>query len=159
MFDLGSSLVFKFMGKLFPFVVRLFFKPEKLSEKIEITVNPQDEGIRINAGQGASARVWLKITNFSPFPVEVDRIFCVLSLENKVADLCYLHRKTIEATKSELIFLDTSLSPLQVELIKLQKNTKEATLDLNAYFNCNICNFSITQKYVKSKNLEFINIG
>ena len=159
MFNLAPSLVIKLMGKILPFVVRWFFKPEKLAEKIEITVNPQDEGICINAGQGASARVWLKISNLSPFPVEIDRIFGDLSLSNKVAEICYLHRKTIEPSKSLLVFADTALSSLQVDLIKLQENTKEATLKLNAYFNCKICNFSITQKYVKSKNLELMNIG
>ena len=74
MFEILKEFAVKALGRVLPFLVSWYYKPDKLAKKIKIQVRGAGDGVVFECGELPYVRAWLEITNLSPFPVEFERL-------------------------------------------------------------------------------------
>lgn len=154
MVELGINTLVRLLVNIAPFMLRLFYKQEQLANKVKIAIRSEGEGVYIQVGQLPSARVWIGITNLTPFTIEVDRIVSKLTYGHQIAKLTSLDRRTIKSTEEETFLLEESLNESQVEALKDKSNTDEARLEIYAFFISKVHNFAINHRYINTRNVQ-----
>jgi hypothetical protein len=98
----------------------------------------------------------LRVTNLSPFPVELDRVVGQLSYGSFACDLVFLRRQTVLAAQEKEILLASALTEGQSRQIGRDQGLSEARMNFTAYLNCEIHDFEVT-KQTNSGNVRFLN--
>lgn len=75
MLSILSDFFVKFLAQVLPFLLRWYYKPEKIAAKIKVRISSDGDGIVFWGGEMPRAQAWLQITNLSPFPIRFDRIY------------------------------------------------------------------------------------
>lgn len=158
MVELGINTLVRLLVNIAPFILRLFYKQEQLANKVKIAISSEGEGVYIQAGHLPSARVWIGITNLTPFTIEVDRIVSKLTYGHQIAKLTSLDRRIIKSTEEETFLLEESLNESQVEALKDKSNTDEARLEIYAFFISKVRNFAINHRYINTRNVQVLNL-
>jgi len=160
MFELLKEFAIKSLGQLLPFLVRWYYKPEKLAGKIKIQIRSSGDGVIFDCGELPYVRAWLEITNLSPFPVEFERVYGHFWYGTRLSPFFFLKRFGVESAHDTEIFLEADLTNAQAEYIKRNKGKMEHKLSVSvsAYVLCKVNNFEI-QREVRTNNARLQNVG
>ena len=156
--ELLADFLFKLAAYLLPWIVRRFYRVERLIDHVKIRVQNEGDGITFNCGDLPFARVWLRITNLSPIELEFDRIYGHVYHGSQLAEFQSLDRRKVP-TASEIEFLiECPLTQDHVAFLRRNRNNRfDTSLSLNAYVHSRLHDFQIKGAQVRSKNVEFIN--
>jgi hypothetical protein len=101
------------------FVLRRFYPPEKIAQKILIEFSSSGEGLSFyKSEQYSSIRGWLIVTNLSPFPIEIDRILGEIFVGGRVADVAFLQRTRVKPSSTTKLLFEIELTANQVKRIE-----------------------------------------
>lgn len=148
------------LGKIAHYIpgvfLRWYYTEEKLARKISVSVRGDGEGVYFHHGTPGSVRIWLTVSNFLPFDVEVDRITGSVSCGHKVAELAWMEREKIGGSSQRELLVETTLSSDQLQAVARFCGERDSTrLTLNLQFDCKIRRFRCQRGELRVKNVEF----
>lgn len=162
MVELLQEFIIKVLGRVLPILVRWYYKPEKLAKKIKIQVHSSGDGVIFDCGEMPYARARLEVTNLSPFPVELERVYGHFWYGTRLSPFLYLKRVKVAPAHDAEIYIEADLSSAQVSYIKRNKVRMEQGMDqklsVSAYVLCKVNNFEI-QREVQTNNARLQNTG
>jgi len=157
MFEILKEFAVKALGRVLPFIIRWYYKPEKLAKKIKIQICGVGDGVVFECGELPYVRAWLEITNLSPFPVEFERLYGHFWYGTRLAPFYYLKRVRVEPAHDTKIFLEADLTRPQADYIKRNKDQRlEQKLSVSAYVVCKVNNIEI-EREVRTNNARLQN--
>ncbi len=158
MLQLLADIGLKLAAALFPFIVRWFYKVERLHAGIKIRVVDGQEGIRIYGGELPRFQAWLRITNLTPLTITLDRIYGELYHGAKLADFANLDKHVIPTASEREIAIQADLTSDHVLYIRRNLGQRfETYLRVSAHVKSRLHNFEISGREVKTKNVELTN--
>lgn len=69
-----SSVVWRFLGWLPPFLLKRIFSPEWLKNNIYIDIRPRNTSVEIQQPDNPSIRIFLELRNNTHFDIVIDRL-------------------------------------------------------------------------------------
>lgn len=156
MLDLLKDFLLKAFGHVLPIVVRWFYKSTKFNNSIKIRIRSEGDGITYNCGDLPNVRIWLLITNLTPFQIEIDRIYGQLAYGCVIGEVSHLKRHIIPPTEEKEIFIEASLNEHQNQHIRNNYGKVETTFYLGAYIISNIHSIEIVRE-IKTNHVRHIN--
>ena len=157
MFEILKEFAVKALGRVLPFLVGWYYKPDKLAKKIKIQVRGAGDGVVFDCGELPYIRAWLEITNLSPFPIEFERLHGHFWYGTRLAPFYFLKRIKVEPAHDTEIFLEADLTRPQADYIKKNKERHmEQKLSVSAYVVCKVNNFEI-EREVRTNNAHIQN--
>lgn len=159
MLELLRDFALKTLGHIVPFVVAWLYKPQKIASDLKFRVPGEGDGVTYEGGELPRVRIWLRASNLSPFPVEIDRIAIQIAYGSVIGEISHIRKHILPASKEIEFLVEGSLNERQVSYIQknLSKNF-ETKLYLTAYLNSKIHNFEIARE-VQTNNVRLINFG
>lgn len=155
--DLLADISFKLVAYLLPWIVRHFYKAERILEKVKIRVQNEGDGITFNCGELPNVRIWLRITNLSPIELVIDRIYGHVFYGSPLVEFTSLDRRVVP-TSSEIEFLiECALTQEHVQFLRRNFKKQDSWLLLSAFVHSRLHNFEIKERQVRAKNVEFFN--
>lgn len=158
MHNLLTDFFVKVLGKLLPFMIRWYYKPEKIAQKIIIRIRSSHEGITFYGGELPHITAWLEITNLSPFPLELERLYGHFWYGTRLAAFYFLKRCRIEPSSEQGLLVEADLTSSQSEYIKRNQGKMEAKLSLDAFVVCNVNNIEL-RRDIPTNNVRLVNYG
>lgn len=159
MLELLRDFTLKVFGHILPFVVAWLYKAEKIASGIKIRVPGEGDGVTFEGGELPRVRVWLRASNLSPFPVEIDRIALQVAYGAVIGEIAHIRKRSLPESKELEFLIEGYLNEKQVAYIQKNRSQNyETKLYLTAYLNSKIHNFEITRE-VQTNNVRFINFG
>lgn len=146
MFEALIDFIIRLLGRIMPFMVRWYYKPDKLRKLIDIQVPMDQEGLIFVLSQFPHVSLQLEIKNRLPFLIEIDRLIVYLHVQSRNLQFYFLEKKQIKSFEDVQIKLETELEPTLVEYLRTDRSRahiKTATLTYYAYFLSNVVNFEI----------------
>lgn len=137
-----------------PFAIRWYYKPGKIDGLIKIRVRGEGEGIVFNCGDLAGARIWLHLSNLSPFVLEVDRLYGQVTLGNVVGTFAYLRKEQLKPATEKEILIEMSLTESQVKYIKQYRDSQPSRVFLNGFVVSKIQSFEVSRQ-IDTNNVQF----
>ncbi len=158
MWQLLADIGLKLAAALFPFIVRRFYKVERLHKGIKIRIVDGQEGIRIFGGELPRFQAWLRITNLTPLTITLDRIYGELYYGVKLADFTNLDKHVIPTASELEIAVQADLTSDHVFYVRRNLGQRfETYLRVSAHAKSRLHNFEILGREVKTKNIELTN--
>ena len=154
MIEILKDILPKILGYLTPFAIRWYYKPEKIDSMIKIRVRGQGEGIVYDCGELAGARIWLEISNLSPFAIEVDRLYGQVMLGNKVGAFVYLRKVQLKPATEKEILIEMSFTEYQVQYIKQYKASQPSRVLLGGFVVSRVQSFELSRQ-IETNNVQF----
>lgn len=156
MFELLKDFSLKALGFLMPFVVRWFYKPAKLASGIKVRVRGEGDGITYNCGELPNVRIWLLVTNLTPFEIELDRIYGQFAYGCIVGELVHLRRHVLPPAQEKEILIELSLNEFQVQHIRRNLEKMETKLFFGAYVISKIHGIELSRE-IGTNNVRYLN--
>jgi hypothetical protein len=157
MLEAIKDISLKLLGALIPTILGWVYKAEWISARIKLRVGSEGEGITVQGGELPYLRVWLQVTNLSPFTIELDRLIAQVQLRGAVVgEFVHIHRHTIKPSSEEQFLLEGNLSSAQMAYLVRQPTTAESMLYLAAYINCDLHNLEV-RRNVQTSNVRYLN--
>jgi len=125
---------------------------------VKIDISSENEGITVNCSELPEARVWLEVTNLSPFPIEIEGIEARLFWVSGVGRFISISRHSIKHAAHERVFLETDLTGKQAEHIKQTNRLDHPRLSVKFYMSCRLSCF-VKQREIQTKNYRLLNCG
>jgi hypothetical protein len=75
MINLVTEFLPKMLGHVLPVAIRWYYTPEKLADRVKVRVCEDRDGLSYWGGELPQARAWVRVTNLTPFPLLIDRIY------------------------------------------------------------------------------------
>lgn len=137
----ATNISLKLLGMLPGKLLRRYWTEERLAQKVKIDVRGRGDGLVFDLGRPQSVRVWLKATNFAPFPVTIDRIRLELWAGSRLGEVWCLDRKPIAPThEAELMVLGLQGVDLGERLASTNDHLV-CRLHIDAYLVCKVRDF------------------
>lgn len=156
MLDLLKDFIVKALGHLAPFAIRWFYQPDKLANAVKIRVRSEGDGITFNCGELPHIRIWLLITNLTPFKIDFDRIFGQVCYGAVIGEFVHLRKYSLPPSKEKEIFIEYTLNGQQVQYIRRNLGKMDTKIYLGAYVNSKIRNFELSRE-INTKNVQLQN--
>lgn len=156
MLDLLKDFLLKALGYVAPFAVRRFYRPTKIENGIKIRIRGEGDGVTYNCGELPNVRIWLLITNLTPFSVEFDRIWGQLAYGSTIGEVSHLRKHTLPPAQEKEILIEAALNECQAEYIRRNHGKMDTTVLLGTYINCEIHSFELNRE-IKTNNVRHIN--
>jgi hypothetical protein len=156
MFELLKDFALKALGFIMPFVVRWFYKPAKLDNGIKVRVRGENDGVIYNCGELPTARVWLHVTNLTPFEIEIDRIYGQLAYGCIIGEIVHLRRHVLPPAQEKEILIEVSLNEHQVLHIRRNVGKVETKLYFGAYVISKIHRLDLARE-INTNNVRCLN--
>ena len=156
MVELLANILPKVLGYATPSAVRWFYKPEKIDKGIKVRVRSEGDGVAYNCAGLPDVRIWLQLSNFTPFTIEFDRIYGELWYGGFLGKFTYIKKhKLLPATETDAL-IEISLTEAQVQYIRRNLSNVQTKLFLDAFINCKIHNFELHRE-VNTNNVQLNN--
>lgn len=140
------------------FLLRLYYTKERLAKRIRMTVRGEGEGAYFFAAKPGNVRIWLSVTNFLPFEVEVDRVLVRIFCGVKIADASHLSRVTIAGTSHHELLIEHTLSTDQLDAIaRYKEGDRQTRLGVELDLNCKVRGFIVHRGEIQVGNVRFVN--
>ncbi|MEZ0209247.1 MAG: hypothetical protein ACAH17_03680 [Candidatus Paceibacterota bacterium] len=156
MLELFKDFLLKALGFALPFVVRWIYKPEKLANGIKVRIRGDGDGVTYNCGELPNIRIWLEVTNLTPFQIEFDRIYGQLAYGCVVGEVNHLKRHVLPPAQEKEVFVEFSLNESQAQFIRQNREKQDTRFYLGAYIISNIHNIEFS-KEINTNNVRFLN--
>jgi len=156
MFELFKDFLLKVLGFVMPFVVRWFYKPAKLANGIKVRVRGEGDGVAYNCGELPNVRVWLLVTNLTPFQIELERIYCQLAYGCVIGEIVHLRRHVLPPAQEMEILIEVSLNEHQVQHIRRNFGKVETKLFFGAYVISKIHSLELSRE-ISTNNVRHLN--
>ncbi|UQG59636.1 hypothetical protein MIH18_18240 [Marinobacter sp. M3C] len=158
MLEAVRSWLIKVLSKLLPSLFRLIYSNEKMLGMVDVTISSENEGLVVNCADLPDARVWLEITNLSPFTLKLTGIEAVLLWVGRAAEFRSLHCLNIKPHSKEKILIETSINELQARHIREKNQLDKPRLSVHAFFESSIRPLS-KQREIQTSNFRLLNCG
>lgn len=152
-----SDFFVKLLAQVFPFLLRWYYKPEKIAAKIKVRISSDGDGIVFWGGEMPRAQAWLEITNLSPFPIRFDRIYGYFWYGTQLAPFFLLKQQTVDAAHEIRICIQAQLAQSHAEYIRNNQGKMEAKLELGALGICKVNQFELIRD-IQTNNVRMENI-
>ncbi len=140
------------------YLLRWYYSKERLAQKIRVTVRGEGEGVNFFAARPGNVRIWLSVTNFLPFEVEVDRAIVRIFCGVKIADATYLSRGSLAGSSHHELVVEHTLSTDQLDAIARHKEGDHQTrLGVELHLNCKVRGFIVQRGEIQVGNVRFVN--
>ena len=156
MFELLKDFSLKALGLVMPFVVRWLYKPAKLANGIKVRVRGEGDGVTYNCGELPNIRIWLLVTNLTPFEIEIDRIYGQLAYGCVIGEIFHLRRHVLPPAQEEEILIEVSLNEHQVQHIRRNVGKLETKLYFGAYVISKIHSLELARE-IGTNNVRHLN--
>ena len=156
MFELLKDFLLKTLGIALPFVVRWFYKPAKFASGIKVRIRGEGDGVTYNCGELPSVRIWLVITNFTPFEIVFDRIYGQLVCGGVFGEITHLKRYVLPTAQEKEVLVELSLNEHQAQYIKHSPGKNETKFYFGAYVISKIHSIELT-KEINTNNVQHLN--
>lgn len=156
MFELLKDFSLKVLGFVMPFVVRWFYKANKLANGIKVRVRGEDDGVMYNCGELPKVRIWLLVTNLTPFQIEFDRIYGQLAYGSIIGEFAHLKRHVLPPAEEKQVLVEISLNELQANYIRQNFGNAETKLYLGAYVISKIHSIELSRE-IGTNNVRYLN--
>lgn len=158
MLALLSDFGLKLAAHVAPWLVRYFYKVDRLHAGVKIRIVDGDAGISIDCGELPRFRAWVRITNLTPFKLTVDRVYGDLYHGAKLAEFRNLDRQVVP-TASEMEFgIEADLTSEHVRFIRRNLGQRFKTyLSVSAHMHSRLHDFEIVGREVHTKNIDLVN--
>lgn len=156
MVELLTNILPKVLGYATPSAVRWFYKPEKIDKRIKVRVRSEGDGVAYNCAGLPNVRIWLQLSNLTPFTIEFDRIYGELWYGGFLGKFTYIKKhKLLPATETDTL-IEISLTEAQVQYIRHNLSNVQTKLFLGAFINCKIHSFELHRE-VNTNNVQLYN--
>lgn len=156
MFELIKDFLLKALGLVVPFVVRWFYKRGKFTNCIKVRVRGEGDGITFNCGELPSVRLWLVLTNFTPFEIEFERIYGQIVYGSAIGEFLHLRRYVLPSAQEKEILVEFWLNESQVKYLRQNQGKNEARLYFGTYITSSIYCLELA-KEIGTNNVRFLN--
>ena len=157
MLEVAKDLLLKMLGGLLPSLLGWFYKAEWIDARIKLRVGSEGDGVTVQGGELPYLRIWLQVTNLSPFTIELDRVVAQVQLRGGVVgEFSHLHKHKIKPSSEEQFMLEGSLSQSQIAYLERQESSYQSTLYLTSYVNCRVHNLEL-RRNVQTTNVRYLN--
>ncbi len=156
MFELFKEFLLKILGLVLPFVVRWLYKREKFINGIKVRVRSEGDGVTYNCGELPIVRIWLILTNLTPFEVEFERIYGHLAYGGIIGDFSHLKRYVLPPAQEKEIFVELWLNEAQVQYVQRNQGQFETKLFFSAYVTSKIHCIELVRE-IGANNVRLIN--
>lgn len=157
MVELLTDIFPKIFGYAIPFAVRWFYKPRKIDEGIKVRVRSDGDGVMYDCAGLPNVRIWLQLSNLTPFAVEFDRIYGELWHGGFLGKFTYIKKHKLQPSKEVDALIEISLTEAQVQYIRRNNLPNiQTNLSLYAFINCKIHSFELHRE-VNTNNVRFNN--
>jgi hypothetical protein len=158
MLELLAEFGLKVSARLAPWIVRRFYKVQKLEAGLKIRIVEAHEGVWINGGELPRFRAWLRITNLTPFDLTFDRIYGDLYHGSKLAEFRNLDKVLVPTASEKEIAVEADLTSEHVMYVRRNLGNRFDTyLRVSAHVKSRLHDFEIVGREVKTKNVELVN--
>jgi len=158
MTDLPIGSVWAIVKQLPKVILRRIFPPAKLADLVLVDIRPRHGPVSVNLGDPASFRVWLKVTNLSPFDVELDRASLKLWCGGVVASSTAQDRVPMRSGQSAELLFQGALSDGDVRQMIRNNDVQHAAIEVSAEFNCSLHNFPKRTGHLDGITPEVLNL-
>jgi hypothetical protein len=158
MLELLKDFGLKALGIVAPFVVAWFYSPEKIASDIKFRVRGEGDGVTFEGGELPKVRVWLLVSNLSPFNIEVDRMVIQLVYGSVIGEVNDVRRRTLPCSKEAEWLVESTLNDKQLAYIQRNmENKPETRLTVTAFINTSLHKFESSAS-VGTGNVRFLNL-
>lgn len=146
MIEILIEFIVKLLGWALPFTLRRWYPPKRIDGLIKVRVSSQGEGIEFWNGDMPKVRVYVEITNLSPFPLEIDRAYGSFEYGSDLEKFTYLKRESIQPASAISISIEASITKEHVAVIRrLTSSNPRPVLQFNARVLCKVHNFELSR--------------
>jgi hypothetical protein len=160
MWELPAKYGARIAIKHLPSLGRRFYPQAKLTTDIRIRVRDDGDGIAFNCGELPSVKIWLRIANYSPLKVEIDRLFGHVYCGGQLAAIQDLQQRVIPAS-SELddILIEAHLTDGQAEYVRKNHATPgmKVYLSLSGLVKSTLHTYQLPFREINTNNVSFSN--
>jgi hypothetical protein len=146
MIEILTDFVVKVLGWAMPATLRQLYPKEKILKLIKVRVAAEGAGIEFWAGELPRAKVFVTLTNLSPFPLELDRAFGKFFYGSALTDFSYLKVEEIPPASEKQISIETDLTKEHIAVIQACRAANQnPTVEFNAHLHCSIHDLDLTR--------------
>lgn len=138
MFEPLISWALKILSKMLPFIFRWIYPSTKMLELVEVTIGSENTGLEVNCGELPQARVWLEITNLSPFELNLIGTEAILYWVSRAGEFSSMQRMAIKPHSKARLHLEASLNESQATHIKNNHSMNKPRLYVSMYFESSV---------------------
>jgi hypothetical protein len=157
----------RFLSWLPGWFSRWYWSDARLAAKIKIAVCTDRRGVFVNGGDIPSVDLNLEVTNFLPFDVTVEVLWCdLVFLGGRIAHLRTRLTRMVKATSHEIVHLEATMTGPQREflqrLTERERDTyvKQGQLRvlLEGELNSKVRRFQLWGRELAAPAPEFVNL-
>ncbi|MGQ2979948.1 MAG: hypothetical protein ACT6Q9_09665 [Polaromonas sp.] len=157
MLELLTNFAVRFLGRVIPLAVSWYYTPARMGQFVQARLAPEGDGVQLWAGDLPHADAWIVVTNFSPFPIELDRAVLRVTFGAPVVEMISLRRAVIPPSSEGTWMFNAALTVFQANYIqKNYERVEKVDLAFSAQFFCRVNDFS-AQKNVSTAHFKLFN--
>lgn len=143
-----ETVSLKWAWKLLTWLPGIFlkkvFSKTWFQQQVKIDLRPRYEAVTLYAGDKKEISIWLRVSNFTYFDIEIDRMELKFQYAGHHAKLIKLDRQIVSSLSTSDIYLQDNLTPDHVVAIEnnCNHNTK-SSIDGYAEISSKVHNFKL----------------
>jgi hypothetical protein len=142
-----SDILLKIGEHLLPSLVRFFYKEQRFREQIKFSGRPEGDSVVWAGGELPYLRIWLHVTNLTPFDVTIDRVSGRATYGCQLAQFFVLERQKIPSASDGEMLVECYLSRDQIEMVKRQYPKEETQVSITAFVQSDVWNTEVTRSF------------
>ncbi len=157
MINLLTEFFPKMLGHVFPVAIRWYYTQEKLADRVKIRVCEDRDGLEYWNGELPQAQAWIRVTNLTPFPIVIDRLYGSFWYGTQLAHYSVLKQHKVPASGEKDIYIEAPLTSGQAAYIEKTRKA-ESSLHLGALCRCNVREFQL-ERTLKTGHARLVNFS
>lgn len=157
MLNLLLEFIVKFLGYALPSTIRWRYSAIRLAGMLKVRIRESGDGIVFRGGEMPNAQAWLRITNLSPFPITIDRIYGHFWYGTQLAAYQDLGQHTVPPSGEIEVLVEAALTQPQEAYIVKNQTEMNAKLILSALCKSNIREFELLYREVETNHARLVN--
>ncbi len=126
------------------FLLKKAFSKKWFQQKVQIDLRPRYEAVTLYAGDKKDITIWLRVTNFTYFDIEIDRLIIEFHSAGHVAKLTKLNREIVSSLTQQDFMLQDNLTADNVAAIERTFSShQKAMIVVHAEINSKVHNFNL----------------
>lgn len=146
----------KSAGHVAPFLLRRYYTPARIADKVKVRVCGEGDGITLWGGELPYAQAWIEITNVSPFPIQIDRIYGHFWYGTRLAPFLHLKEQHVGSGEEVRLYLVGDLTRPQADYIQRNLGKLETKLTLGLHAETTVNPFEL-ERELRTNNVRLNN--
>ncbi len=147
-----SSIIWRFLTWLPPFILKRIFSADWLSNHIYIDIRPRHNSVTIYQPDNPSVNIYLDVRNNTHFKIEIDRLIVKFIYGIEMAALYHFKREQLNPGEVREIHIKGNIEYSQFQSLAFQYKEQSSNCRLEILVECN----SRLHNFVIEKTLEGI---